>query len=155
MIYLWTAIGLSPGGSSAVHIYTKTIHRTIQNKQHNSLEECGPCPVLASYTLAFALQPKKKHDNRGKSFYLTLPYLTLPYLTLPFYFWNYEEYVNTTCGQKAEFVYLKGSGVFVVMDVPLVFNCNFMTAYCLWSGYVKYLCHVLGKSNAEPDKCES
>jgi len=67
MIYLLTAIGLSPGGSSAVHIYTKTIHRT-QNKQyieqHNNLGECGPCPILASYTLAFALQLRKKH---GKS----------------------------------------------------------------------------------------
>jgi hypothetical protein len=28
MIYLLTAIGLSPGGSSTVHIYTQTIHRT-------------------------------------------------------------------------------------------------------------------------------
>ena len=33
MIYLLTAIGLSPGGSSTVHIYTQTIHRKIQNKQ--------------------------------------------------------------------------------------------------------------------------
>ena len=30
MIYLLTAIGLTPGGSSAVHIYTKTIHKTTQ-----------------------------------------------------------------------------------------------------------------------------
>jgi len=30
MIYLLTAIGLTPGGSSTVHIYTKTIHRTTQ-----------------------------------------------------------------------------------------------------------------------------
>ena len=29
-----TAIGLKPGGSSTVHIYTQTIHRTIQNKQY-------------------------------------------------------------------------------------------------------------------------
>jgi len=28
--YLLTAIGLSPGGSSTVHIYTQTIHRTTQ-----------------------------------------------------------------------------------------------------------------------------
>jgi uncharacterized integral membrane protein len=28
MIYLLTAIGLTPGGSSTVHIYIKTIHRT-------------------------------------------------------------------------------------------------------------------------------
>jgi hypothetical protein len=34
MIYLLTAIGLSPGGRSTVHIYTQTIHRTIQNKQY-------------------------------------------------------------------------------------------------------------------------
>jgi len=29
MIYL-TAIGMAPGGSSRVHIYTQTIHRTTQ-----------------------------------------------------------------------------------------------------------------------------
>jgi hypothetical protein len=33
MIYLLTAIGLPPGGSSTVHIYTQTVHRTTQNKQ--------------------------------------------------------------------------------------------------------------------------
>jgi len=32
MIYL-TAIGLIPGGSSTVHIYTQTIHRTTQSEQ--------------------------------------------------------------------------------------------------------------------------
>ena len=67
LIYLLTAIGLSPGGSSTVHIYTQTIHRTTQNKQyieqHNNLVECGPCPVLASYTLAFALQLRKMHGK--------------------------------------------------------------------------------------------
>jgi hypothetical protein len=34
MIYLLTAIGLSPGGSSTVHIYTQAIQRTTQNKQY-------------------------------------------------------------------------------------------------------------------------
>ena len=67
MIYLLTAIGLSRGGSSTVHIYTQTIHRTIQNKQyieqHNNLGECGSCPIFASYTLAFALQPRKEHGK--------------------------------------------------------------------------------------------
>jgi hypothetical protein len=33
-MYLLTAIGLSPGGRSTVHIYTQTIHITIQNKQY-------------------------------------------------------------------------------------------------------------------------
>ena len=67
LIYLLTAIGLSPGGSSTVHIYTQTKHRTTQNKQyieqHNNLGKCGPCPVLASYPLAFALQLRKKHGK--------------------------------------------------------------------------------------------
>ena len=67
VIYLLTAIGLSPGGSSTVHIYTQTIHRTTQNKQyieeHNNLQECGPCPVLARCTLAFALQLRKKQGK--------------------------------------------------------------------------------------------
>ena len=30
LIYLLTAIWLTPGGSSTVHIYTQTIHRTTQ-----------------------------------------------------------------------------------------------------------------------------
>jgi len=30
MIYLLTAVGLTPGGSSTVHIYTQTIYRTGQ-----------------------------------------------------------------------------------------------------------------------------
>jgi len=34
MIYLLTAIWLSPGGSSTVHIYTQKIHKTTQNKQY-------------------------------------------------------------------------------------------------------------------------
>jgi len=40
-----------------------------QNKQyieqHNNLEECGLCPVLARFTLAFALQLRKKHLSQG------------------------------------------------------------------------------------------
>ena len=60
MIYLLTAIGLTPGGSSTVHIYTQTIHRTTQL---TNWEECGPCPVFASYTLAFALQLRKKQGK--------------------------------------------------------------------------------------------
>jgi len=36
MIYLLTEIGLSPGGSSTVHIYTQTIYGTTQitTEQH-------------------------------------------------------------------------------------------------------------------------
>jgi hypothetical protein len=58
MIYLLTAVGLSPGGSSTVHIYTQTIRRTTQIQ--TNVEVCGPCPVFASFTLAFALQLREK-----------------------------------------------------------------------------------------------
>ena len=61
LIYLLTVNGLTPAGSSTVHIYTQTIHRTAQVAAN--LEECGPCPVFASYTLAFSLQLRKKHGR--------------------------------------------------------------------------------------------
>jgi hypothetical protein len=32
-------------------------------EQHTSKEECGPCPVFAGFTLAFALQLRKKHGK--------------------------------------------------------------------------------------------
>jgi hypothetical protein len=66
MIYL-TEIWLTPGGSSSVHIYTQIIYRTTQSTltihgttQFTNQEESGPCPVFARYTLAFALQLRKK-----------------------------------------------------------------------------------------------
>jgi len=50
MIYLLTAIWLSSGGRSTVHIYTQTIHRTIRNKQyieqHNNFGSVWAVPRL-------------------------------------------------------------------------------------------------------------
>jgi hypothetical protein len=76
MLHLLTAIGLPPGGSSAVHIYTQTVHSTTQltalvgrlsgirtQSGQNNWEEFRPCPVFASYTLAFALQLREKHGK--------------------------------------------------------------------------------------------
>ena len=76
MLRLLAAVGLPPGGSSTVHIYTQTIHRTTQlttlfgrlsgirtQSGQTNWEDCGPCPVFASYTLAFALQLRKKHGK--------------------------------------------------------------------------------------------
>jgi hypothetical protein len=67
MIYLLTEIGLPPGGSSTVHIYTQQYTERQKNKQyieqHKSEEQCGPCPVFARYTLALALQLRKKHGK--------------------------------------------------------------------------------------------
>jgi len=56
---LLTVNRLPPGGSSTIHIYTLTIPRTAQL----IWETCGPCPLLASYTPALALQLRKKHGK--------------------------------------------------------------------------------------------
>ena len=72
MVYL-TAIWLTPGGSSTL-LHTNntwTTQSTQNNTQNNTIntwnniikEECGPCPVFARYTLAFALQLRKKHGK--------------------------------------------------------------------------------------------
>jgi len=55
MIYLLPAVGLSPGGRT--HLHTQKIHRTTQIT--TNVEECGPCPVFGSFSLAFALQLRK------------------------------------------------------------------------------------------------
>jgi hypothetical protein len=73
LIYLLTAIRLPPGGSSTVHIYTQTVCRISQlttlvgrfsgvrtQSGQTNWQECGPCPVFASYTLAFVLQLRGK-----------------------------------------------------------------------------------------------
>ena len=89
MIYLLTAIVLTPGGSSTVHIYTQTIHRTTQlttldgkfsgiraqsgqteingeltaRRLSPNWEECGPCHVFVGFIPAFALQLRNKHGK--------------------------------------------------------------------------------------------
>jgi hypothetical protein len=65
MIYFLTAIGLSPGGST--HLRTNNTQNNTNNNRTtqitNNVEECGPCPVFASFTLPFALQLRKKHGK--------------------------------------------------------------------------------------------
>jgi hypothetical protein len=65
MIHLLTAIGLSPDGST--HLHTNNTENNTNNDRttqiKNNVEECGPCPVFASFTLTFALQLKKKHGK--------------------------------------------------------------------------------------------
>jgi hypothetical protein len=38
MIYLLTAIGLTPGGSSTVHVYIQTVHRTKMTTRNNTMK---------------------------------------------------------------------------------------------------------------------
>jgi hypothetical protein len=66
MIYLLTAIGLSPGGST--HLHTNNTENHTNNNRTTQIttnvEECGSFPIFASFTLTFALQLRKK---RGKT----------------------------------------------------------------------------------------
>jgi hypothetical protein len=63
--YLLTAIGLSPGGRSTVHIYTQIIHRMIQNKQyvHRTTQQFWKS---AGHALSWLVIPWHLPYNRGK-----------------------------------------------------------------------------------------
>jgi hypothetical protein len=43
--------------------YTEYREQNIHNNKKKIVGEFGPCPVFASYTLAFALQLRKKHGK--------------------------------------------------------------------------------------------
>ena len=64
MIYLLTAIGFPPGGSSTVHIYTQTIHRTTQNKQyiekHKNFGRVRAVPHLCGFYPDICLTTEEK-----------------------------------------------------------------------------------------------
>jgi hypothetical protein len=81
--------------------YTFTHKQYIE--QHNNqttqiqtnVEECGPCPVFASFTLAFALQLRKKHGKTSVrvrkilvkvqyTYYQKHPHITKPIQTHTF-----------------------------------------------------------------------
>ena len=56
---------MSPGGST--HLHTNNTQNNTNNNRTTqittSVEESGPCPVFASFTLAFGLQLRKKHGK--------------------------------------------------------------------------------------------
>ena len=77
-IHSLTAIGLSPGSSTHLHT-NNTQNNTINNRKTQTttnVEECGPCPVFASFTLAFALQLRKKHGKTSVRLRKTSEYST-------------------------------------------------------------------------------
>jgi len=64
VIYLFTAIGLSPCGRSTVHIYTETIHRTIRNKQYIG-GESNRKPPSANAEICLCTSLLRKKKNKG------------------------------------------------------------------------------------------
>jgi hypothetical protein len=67
MVYLLTAVGLPPGGSSTVHIYTQTIHRKTQNKQyieqHKNLGRVRAVPHLSGCYPGICLTTEESHGK--------------------------------------------------------------------------------------------
>jgi len=66
MIYLFIAIGLTPGGSITVHIYTQTISRTTQSTQtiHRTTQLIGKSAGRAP---SLRVIPWHLSYNRGKN----------------------------------------------------------------------------------------
>jgi len=65
---LLTAIGLPPGGSSTIHIYTQTIHRKItQNKQyieqHKNFGRVQTVPRLSELYSGICLTTEEKQEK--------------------------------------------------------------------------------------------
>jgi len=65
MIYFLTAIGLTPGGSSTVHIHTQTIHRTTQSTQ--TMHRTTQFRKSADHASSLRGIPWHLPYNRGKS----------------------------------------------------------------------------------------
>jgi hypothetical protein len=65
LIYLLTAVGLSP--SSSTHLHTNNTYNNTKNNRttqiKTNVKECGPCPFFASFNLTFALQMRKKQGK--------------------------------------------------------------------------------------------
>jgi len=83
MIYLFTAIGLAPGGGSTVHIYTQTIHRTTQNKQyieqHKNFGRVRAVPRLGELYPGICLTTEEKPRKNLSQGSRTVEYM---YLTI-------------------------------------------------------------------------
>jgi hypothetical protein len=61
-IYLLTAVGLSPGGST--HLHTNSTQNNTNNNRTtqitNNVEDCGSCPVFARFYSGICLTTEKK-----------------------------------------------------------------------------------------------
>jgi hypothetical protein len=61
MTYLLTAIRLIPSGSSTVHIYTQTVHRTSTYSSVGTAARCGLWPVEQDPSIFPNLSPTLHH----------------------------------------------------------------------------------------------
>jgi hypothetical protein len=99
MIYL-TAIGLTPGGSSTVHIYTKTIHRQHNRhkpytEQHNSLirKSADRAPSFRGIPWHLPYNWGKSTENRRAECFKSIVHITSHKSTVgPFIGWDVNKF---------------------------------------------------------------
>jgi hypothetical protein len=77
MLYLLTEIGLTPGGSSTVHIYTQTVHKTTQSTRsiHGTKQTTKPIhrttqstKTLHGTTQSTKIIHRKKHSTENNTY---------------------------------------------------------------------------------------
>jgi hypothetical protein len=77
--------------------YTECTERSIHNnKKKKNGGKCGPCPVFASYTLAFALKLRKKHGKTSVRVVEKCPDIPVAVVQYTFTHKQYTEQHNET-----------------------------------------------------------
>jgi hypothetical protein len=76
--------------------YTEYRERNIHNNKKKKIGKCGPCPVSASYTLAFALQLRKKHGKTSVRVVGKCPDIPVAVVQYTFTHKQYAEQHNET-----------------------------------------------------------
>jgi hypothetical protein len=113
-----SAIGLKPGGSSTVHIYTQTVHKIQRteniyqlkrNKKERKKErkkennrKCGTCPVFVGYTLGLALHLREKDEKSSVKLVEKCPDIPVAVVQYTFSHKQYTEQHNTILVGKSE-----------------------------------------------------
>jgi hypothetical protein len=76
--------------------YTEYRERNIHNNKKKKNWKCGPCPFYASYTLAFALQLRKKHRETSVRVVEKCPDIPVAVVQYTFSHKQYTEQHNET-----------------------------------------------------------
>jgi hypothetical protein len=114
----------------------------IHNNKRKKIGKCRPCPVFASYTLAFALQLKKKHGNTSVRVVEECPYIPVIVVQYTFTHKQYTEQHNETEYTERNIYLLLGfaTGILPPIYLPITFwvyehhpslLCGQPTAFCL------------------------
>jgi hypothetical protein len=97
-LFILTAIVLTPGGSITVHTNCtqNTENKTYIIKRTKKIGKCEPSPVFASYTLAFALQLRKRHGKTSDGVVKKCPDIPVAVAHYTFTHKQYTEQHNET-----------------------------------------------------------